>query len=87
MHKHGNRYVLVFQGSHRFSTVAYFDQDDLGGTLMDETISRMAGSDHGVRQDPESLRAVAVQAGRIPAERTTDYSRIEPLGIRYRIAS
>ena len=61
--------------------------NDLGGTLMDETISRMAGSDHGVRQDPESLRAVARAAGRIPAERSTDYSRIEPDGIRYRIAS
>ena len=61
--------------------------NDLGGTLMDETISRMAGSDHGVRQDPESLRAVALAAGRIPAERTTDYSHVAPDGIRYRIAS
>ena len=61
--------------------------NDLGGTLMDETISRMAGSDHGVRQDPESLRAVARAAGRIPAERTTDYGRVVPDGIRYRIAS
>ena len=61
--------------------------NDLGGTLMDETISRMAGSDHGVRQDPESLRAVARAAGRIPAERTTDYGQVVPDGIRYRIAS
>ena len=61
--------------------------NDLGGTLMDETISRMAGSDHGVRQDPEALRAVARAAGRVPAERSTDYSRIEPDGIRYRLAS
>ena len=61
--------------------------NDLGGTLMDETISRMAGSDHGVRQDPESLRAIARAAGRIPAERTTDYGRVAPDGIRYRIAS
>jgi FO synthase len=61
--------------------------NDLGGTLMDETISRMAGADHGVRQDPESLRAVALAAGRVPAERSTDYSRIEPGGIRYRIAT
>jgi FO synthase len=57
--------------------------NDLGGTLMEETISRMAGSDHGVRQDPETLRALALAAGRVPAERTTDYSRIEPAGIRY----
>jgi FO synthase len=59
--------------------------NDLGGTLMEETISRMAGADHGIRQDPESLRAVATAAGRVPAERTTDYSRIEPDGIRYRL--
>jgi FO synthase len=60
--------------------------NDLGGTLMEETISRMAGSDHGVRQDPETLREVAVTAGRAPAERSTDYSRIEPDGIRYRFS-
>ncbi|MGH8886100.1 MAG: bifunctional FO biosynthesis protein CofGH [Egibacteraceae bacterium] len=59
--------------------------NDLGGTLMEETISRMAGADHGVRQDPETLRALALAAGRVPAERTTDYSRIEPDGIRYRL--
>ncbi|MDQ4038100.1 MAG: bifunctional FO biosynthesis protein CofGH [Actinomycetota bacterium] len=59
--------------------------NDLGGTLMEETISRMAGADHGVRQSPEALRAVADAAGRRPAERTTDYSRIEPDGIRYRL--
>jgi FO synthase len=58
--------------------------NDLGGTLMEETISRMAGSDHGVRQDPEALRAVALRAGRAPAERTTDYGHVDPDGIRYR---
>jgi FO synthase len=57
--------------------------NDLGGTLMEETISRMAGADHGTQQTPESLRAIAAAAGRPPAERTTDYSRIEPDGIRY----
>ena len=51
--------------------------NDLGGTLMEETISRMAGSDHGVRKEPEDLRAIAAAAGRPAAERTTDYARIE----------
>ena len=59
--------------------------NDLGGTLMEETISRMAGSDHGVRKDPEDLRAIATAAGRPAAERTTDYARMEPDGIRYRL--
>ncbi len=49
--------------------------NDLGGTLMEETISRMAGSDHGIRQSPEALREVALAAGRVPAERTTTYGR------------
>jgi FO synthase len=60
--------------------------NDLGGTLMEETISRMAGADHGVRQDPETLRAIARAAGRPVAERTTDYGRIEPGGIRYLVS-
>ena len=63
-------------------TILQGGANDLGGTLMEETISRMAGSSHGVRQDPSALRAVAVAAGRPPAERTTLYDRIEPGGIR-----
>lgn len=58
--------------------------NDLGGTLMEETISRMAGADHGTRQDPETLRGIAAAAGRPAAERTTDYTTIAPDGIRYR---
>ncbi len=38
--------------------------NDLGGTLMEETISRMAGSHHGVRLDPPQLIAAAHAAGR-----------------------
>ncbi len=47
--------------------------NDLGGTLMEESISRMAGSYHGVKLDPEDLVAAAHQAGRPAAERTTLY--------------
>ncbi|HEX4107234.1 MAG TPA: 5-amino-6-(D-ribitylamino)uracil--L-tyrosine 4-hydroxyphenyl transferase CofH [Solirubrobacteraceae bacterium] len=48
--------------------------NDLGGTLMEESISRMAGSQHGVRLEPEQLIAAAHAAGRPVAERTTLYS-------------
>ena len=48
--------------------------DDLGGTLMEETISRMAGSAHGVRQTPEALEAAAAAVGRPARRRLTDYS-------------
>jgi FO synthase len=47
--------------------------NDLGGTLMEESISRMAGSYHGVRLEPHELVAAAHQAGRPAAERTTLY--------------
>jgi FO synthase len=47
--------------------------NDLGGTLMEESISRLAGSYHGVRLDPHQLVAAAHQAGRPAAERTTLY--------------
>ncbi|MBO0768783.1 MAG: 5-amino-6-(D-ribitylamino)uracil--L-tyrosine 4-hydroxyphenyl transferase CofH [Solirubrobacterales bacterium] len=48
--------------------------NDLGGTLMEESISRMAGSYHGVKLDPEDLVAAAHQAGRPAAERSTLYA-------------
>ncbi len=47
--------------------------NDLGGTLMEESISRMAGADHGVKLDPEDLIGAAHRAGRPAAERTTLY--------------
>jgi len=47
--------------------------NDLGGTLMEESISRMAGSQHGVKLDPPQLIAAAHAAGRLAAERTTLY--------------
>ncbi len=47
--------------------------NDLGGTLMEENISRLAGADHGVRLEPVELVAAAHAAGRPAAERTTRY--------------
>jgi FO synthase len=47
--------------------------NDLGGTLMEETISRMAGSEHGSARTVAQLRAIATAAGRPARERTTVY--------------
>jgi FO synthase len=47
--------------------------NDLGGTLMEENISRLAGSYHGVRLEPEDLIGAAHRAGRPAAERSTLY--------------
>ena len=58
--------------------------NDLGGTLMEESISRMAGSYHGVRLDPTDLiarRARAPGARRPSARRsTTSAARYELRG-------
>jgi len=51
--------------------------NDLGGTLMEENISRMAGSKHGVRLEPAQLIEAARRAGRTPAQRTTLYEIVE----------
>jgi FO synthase len=50
--------------------------NDLGGTLMEESISRMAGSYHGVMLEPPDLIAAAHRAGRPAAERTTLYETL-----------
>nr|WP_030501354.1 bifunctional FO biosynthesis protein CofGH [Micromonospora purpureochromogenes] len=47
--------------------------NDLGGTLMEETISRMAGSGNGSARTEEQLRAIATAAGRPFRKRTTAY--------------
>jgi FO synthase len=52
--------------------------DDLGGTLMEETISRMAGSQHGSRRTPAELEAIATAAGRPSRQRTTLYGEFVP---------
>ena len=50
--------------------------DDLGGTLMEETISRMAGSAHGSARTVEELADIAAGIGRPVRERTTTYGLV-----------
>jgi FO synthase len=50
--------------------------DDLGGTLMDENISRAAGATHGQRMDEEAFRAIVAPLGRPLEQRTTLYGRV-----------
>ena len=52
--------------------------DDLGGTLMEETISRMAGSQYGSRRSVEELEAMVRDTGRTPRQRTTTYGSVSP---------
>jgi FO synthase len=54
----------------------YGGANDLGGTLMNESISRAAGASHGQEMPPEAMEALIRNAGRIPVQRTTLYSPI-----------
>ncbi|TPL23431.1 7,8-didemethyl-8-hydroxy-5-deazariboflavin synthase subunit CofH [Mesorhizobium sp. B2-4-9] len=47
--------------------------NDLGGTLMDESISRSAGASHGQEMTPQRMESIIVGAGRVPRLRTTTY--------------
>jgi FO synthase len=49
--------------------------NDVGGTLMEETISRMAGSEHGSAKTVEELTLIAAGIGRPVRQRTTTYSQ------------
>lgn len=48
--------------------------NDLGGTLMNESISRAAGSEHGQEMTPEELERLIRASGRTPRQRTTLYT-------------
>jgi 7,8-didemethyl-8-hydroxy-5-deazariboflavin synthase CofH subunit len=50
--------------------------NDYGGTLMEENISREAGDTAGQYTSPEEFQSLILEAGRIPAERNTTYTRI-----------
>src|ERR687895_801449 len=48
--------------------------NDLGGTLMNESISRAAGAEHGQEMSPEAMEALIRANGRSPRQRTTLYA-------------
>jgi FO synthase len=53
--------------------------NDLGGTLMEETISRMAGSQHGSAKTVEQLTEISAGVGRPVRQRTTTYGPVPDL--------
>jgi len=60
--------------------------NDLGGTLMDENISRAAGADHGQELGEDEFRSIVEPLGRTLAQRTTLYGRVHTEGRRLRTA-
>ncbi len=51
--------------------------NDFGGTLMEESISRESGSEHGENTPPEEFRRLIRELGRVPVERTTLYDVVQ----------
>ena len=54
--------------------------NDLGGTLMNESISRAAGASHGQEFTVAGMRKLITAAGRVPQRRTTRYEFINETG-------
>jgi 7,8-didemethyl-8-hydroxy-5-deazariboflavin synthase CofH subunit len=54
--------------------------NDLGGTLINESISTAAGAAHGQFQAPAELRRAIREAGRVPVQRDTRYRRVRAFG-------
>ncbi|MFL5981281.1 MAG: 5-amino-6-(D-ribitylamino)uracil--L-tyrosine 4-hydroxyphenyl transferase CofH [Gaiellaceae bacterium] len=52
--------------------------NDLGGTLMNESISRSAGAQHGQEFPPEAMEELIRSCGRVPRQRTTLYDKVPP---------
>jgi FO synthase len=63
-------------GAQGAATMLRGGANDLGGTLMEETISRMAGSRFGSYRSIRDLEAIATQAGRPARQRTTTYGEV-----------
>ena len=54
--------------------------NDLGGTLMNESISRAAGASHGQEFTVTDMRDLILSAGRVPQQRTTRYEPVTEVG-------
>jgi FO synthase len=51
--------------------------NDLGGTLMNESISRAAGTSHGQEMPPAAMQEIIRSLGRVPRQRTTLYGAVD----------
>jgi len=74
---HNVQVSWVKLGIEASSAILESGANDFGGTLMEETISRMAGAGWGIRMTPEEFDDAIRAIGRTPAVRTTTYDRIE----------
>ncbi len=71
-------------GVHGARQILQAGANDLGGTLMDENISRAAGANHGQELDDAQFAGIVEPIGRTLAQRTTLYGRTITVGRRLR---
>ncbi len=64
----------VKMGAHGVRSALESGANDLGGTLMNESISRAAGTEHGQEMPPAAMEEIINSLGRIPQQRTTLYA-------------
>jgi FO synthase len=72
---HNVQVSWVKMGVEASQTILNGGANDFGGTLMEETISRMAGAEWGIRMEPRELDDAIRAIGRTPVQRTTTYGR------------
>jgi FO synthase subunit 2 len=63
----------VKEGQKMSQLLLMWGANDFGGTLINESISTSAGSEHGQLIKPKEIRRLVREIGRIPAERNTNY--------------
>ena len=74
---HNVQVSWVKMGVQACQTMLNGGANDFGGTLMEETISRMAGAEWGIRMEPSEIRDAITSIGRTPVERSTTYERLQ----------
>jgi 5-amino-6-(D-ribitylamino)uracil---L-tyrosine 4-hydroxyphenyl transferase len=74
----------VKEGARMSQLLLVAGANDLGGTLMNESISTAAGAQYGQLMKPKYLHSVIREVGRVPAQRTTLYSLIKIFGLEPR---
>jgi FO synthase len=80
---HNVQVSWVKMGVHACQTILNGGANDFGGTLMEETISRMAGAEWGIRMEPSQIRDAITAIGRVPVERSTTYESLQRKGFEH----
>lgn len=71
----------VKEGQKMSQLLLMWGANDFGGTLINESISTSAGSEHGQLLKPKEIRRRIKEIGRIPAERNTNYKILKKFDV------